>query len=89
MTSSGTGEYANVDRATATSVSNSSSSTCNCVCGSERAIAASIACTPISSPFWEFMVAMILSVNSVMSGLRDLFVWKQKATTDAPDTHNA
>ncbi|OOW01741.1 hypothetical protein MF6394_14185 [Pseudomonas sp. MF6394] len=24
-----------------------------------------------------------------MSGLRDLFVWKQKATTDAPDTHNA
>lgn len=24
-----------------------------------------------------------------MSGLRDLFVWKQKATTEAPDTHNA
>lgn len=26
---------------------------------------------------------------SHMSGLRGLFVWKQKATTDAPDTHNA
>ena len=24
-----------------------------------------------------------------LSGLRGLFVWKQKATTDAPDTHNA
>jgi hypothetical protein len=24
-----------------------------------------------------------------MSGLRGLFVWKQKATTDAPDTHSA
>lgn len=27
--------------------------------------------------------------SSDMSGLRDLFVWKQKATTDAPDTYNA
>ena len=32
---------------------------------------------------------MILSVISVMSGLRDLFVWKPKAITDAPDTYNA
>ncbi len=33
----------------------------------------------------------LVMVNSRvhMFGLRDLFVWKQKATTDAPDTHNA
>lgn len=34
-----------------------------------------------------FQVVVYSSAH--MSGLRDLFVWKQKATTDAPDTHNA
>lgn len=30
-----------------------------------------------------------LPIQFHMSGLRGLFVWKQKATTDAPDTHSA
>jgi hypothetical protein len=34
---------------------------------------------PLVVDFWE----------SHMSGLRDLVVWKQKATTDAPDTYRA
>ncbi|WP_175565128.1 hypothetical protein [Pseudomonas aeruginosa] len=41
---------------------------------------------PISSPFCALIVATILSISSVMPGLRGLFVWKQKATTDAPDS---
>ena len=32
---------------------------------------------------------VVIYSRAHMSGLRDLFVWKQKATTDAPDTHNA
>ncbi|MDI4076575.1 hypothetical protein QK402_08975 [Pseudomonas aeruginosa] len=41
---------------------------------------------PISSPFCALIVATILSISSVMPGLRGLFVWKQKATTVAPDS---
>ncbi|WP_150746977.1 hypothetical protein [Pseudomonas fluorescens] len=51
-----------------------------------------------SSPVFQFGFVLIQSRNPRgvvvdlaihMSGLRDLFVWKQKATTDAPDTYNA
>ncbi len=41
--------------------------------------------TGLSSQFLSFQRLMALFVR-FMSGLRGLFVWKQKATTDAPDS---
>lgn len=34
-------------------------------------------------------VPLMINAFAHMSGLLGLFVWRQKATTDAPDTHNA
>jgi hypothetical protein len=39
------------------------------------------------SPF--ALVVSFLRREAHMSGLRGLFVWKPKAITEAPDTHNA
>lgn len=41
--------------------------------------------TGLSSQFFSFQRLMALLIRS-MSGLRGLFVWKQKATTVAPDS---
>ena len=37
----------------------------------------------------SFSRVMVGNLSFVMSGLQGLFVGKQKATTDAPDTYNA
>ncbi|OTI74485.1 hypothetical protein CAZ16_33935 [Pseudomonas aeruginosa] len=86
MTSSGSCEYAKNDRMCAISLSNPSRTLPSSAGVSERAIAIRKALIPISSPFCALIVATILSISSVISGLRGLFVWKQKATTVAPDS---
>ena len=51
----------------------------------QRAIAIRKALIPISSPFCALIVATILSISSVMPGLRGLSMGS-KAITDAPDS---